>query len=187
MLDIGWSELLVVAIVAIVVVGPKDLPKLMRTFGFYAGKVRRMAADFQRQFNDAIAESEADEVRKNLEAIKANMGPVPDLSQPIGKPLMTGPPASPKTDFVEPPTTQAEEPPLPEVLKAPTTKAKHASPAKKATAKTAAGKTAAGKTTTDKSATAKKTTAKKTPAKRPRKGTETDEPVPAADTGEPRP
>ncbi|HML93488.1 Sec-independent protein translocase protein TatB [Methyloceanibacter sp.] len=179
MLDIGWSELLVVAIVAIVVVGPKDLPKLMRTFGFYAGKVRRMAADFQRQFNEAIAESEADEVRKNLEAIKSNMGPVPDLSQPIGKPLMTGPAASSKTDFVEPPKVQAEEPPLPELLKAPAagTKAKHASPAKTATAKTAAGKTA----------TAKKTAAKKTPAKRPRKATKADEPVPAPEPDEPKP
>ena len=41
MLDIGWSELLVIAVVAIVVVGPKDLPRMMRTVGFYAGKVRR--------------------------------------------------------------------------------------------------------------------------------------------------
>ena len=174
MLDIGWSELLVVAIVAIVVVGPKDLPKLMRTFGFYAGKVRRMAADFQRQFNEAIAESEADEVRKNLEAIKSNLGPVPDLSQPVGKPLMTGPAAPPKTDFVEPPKVQAEEPPLPEPPKTPAakSKAKRASPAKKATAKTT---------------TAKKAAAKRTAAKKPRKTTKADEPVPAAETDEPKP
>ena len=179
MLDIGWSELLVVAIVAVVVVGPKDLPKLMRTFGFYAGKVRRMAADFQRQFNEAIAESEADEVRKNLEAIKSDMGPVPDLSQPIGKPLMTGPAAPPKTDLVEPPKTQAEEPPLPEPPKAPVAKkkAKRASPSKKATAKTGTAKTT----------TAKKATAKKTPAKKPRTATKADEPVPATETDEPKP
>ena len=43
MFDIGWSELLVIAVVAIVVVGPKDLPKLMRGFGHYAGKLRRAA------------------------------------------------------------------------------------------------------------------------------------------------
>jgi len=177
MLDIGWSELLVVAIVAIVVVGPKDLHKLMRTFGFYAGKVRRMAADFQRQFNEAIAESEADEVRKNLEAIKSNLGPVPDLSQPVGKPLMTGPAAPPKTDFVEPPKVQAEEPPLPEPPKTPAakSKAKRASPAKNATTKTAA------------KTTAKKAAAKKTAAKKPRKTTKADEPVPAAETDEPKP
>ena len=88
MFDIGWSELLVIAIVAIVVVGPKDLPKLMRTFGFYAGKVRRAAADFQRQFHEAMAESEADEVRKNLESIRAGMGTRADFAAPIDKPLM---------------------------------------------------------------------------------------------------
>jgi sec-independent protein translocase protein TatB len=135
MLDIGWSELLVVAIVAIVVVGPKDLPKLMRTVGFYVGKARRAAADFQRQFNEAIAESEADEVRKNLEAIRANMGPAPDLSQPIGKPLMTGPSAASETDFVTPPETTAAEPALPEppAEKKPAKKtpAKKKAPAKK--------------------------------------------------------
>jgi len=88
MLDIGWSELLVVAVVAIVVVGPKDLPKLMRTFGFYAGKIRRAAGDFRRQFEDAMAESEADEVRKNIEAIRANMGTTDDFTAPTDKPLM---------------------------------------------------------------------------------------------------
>lgn len=88
MLDIGWSELLLIAIVAIVVVGPKDLPKLMRTVGVYAGKVRRAAADFQRQFEAAVAESEADEVRKNIEAIRANMGTTADFSASVDKPLM---------------------------------------------------------------------------------------------------
>ena len=114
MLDIGWSELLVVAIVAIVVVGPKELPKLMRTVGFYVGKARRASADFQRQFNEAVAESEDEEVRKNLEAIKSNLGPAPDLNQPIGKPLMTGPSAAPETDFVASPRSDVAEPPLPE-------------------------------------------------------------------------
>lgn len=167
MLDIGWSELLVVAIVAIVVVGPKDLPKLMRTVGFYVGKARRAAADFQRQFNEAIAESEADEVRKNLEAIRANMGPAPDLSQPIGKPLMTGPSAASETDFVTPPETTAAEPALPEP------------PAEKKPAKkTPAKKTAARKSATNKSPAKKKAPAKKKP--RPAKEA-------AAEDGEPKP
>jgi sec-independent protein translocase protein TatB len=71
MFDIGWSELLVIAIVAIVVVGPKELPRLMRTFGHYAGKLRRAASDFQRQFEEAVRDSEAEEVRKNIENIRA--------------------------------------------------------------------------------------------------------------------
>lgn len=180
MLDIGWSELLVVAIVAIVVVGPKDLPKLMRTFGFYAGKARRMAADFQRQFNEAIAESEADEVRKNLEAIKSNMGPAPDLNQPVGKPLMTGPSAPPKTQFVEPPKATAEEPPLPEPPAAAPAK-------KKAKRASSEKKTAPAKKAPAKKTAAKKTPAKKAAAKKSPKTAQAKEPVPAAETGDPKP
>jgi sec-independent protein translocase protein TatB len=149
MLDIGWSELLVVAIVAIVVVGPKELPRLMRTFGFYAGKLRRTAADFQRQFNEAMAESEADEVRKNIEAIRANMGTTEDW-QAADRPLMTGEPA--RTALGAPPlgSQQAEAP----------AKRKRA-PAKKAAKKTA--KKAAPRTT---KTVAKKTSPRKTtPAK----------------------
>jgi len=169
MLDIGWSELLLVAIVAIIVVGPKDLPKLMRTVGFYAGKVRRMAADFQRQFNEAVAESEAEEVRKNLEAIRANMGPAPDLNQPIGKPLMTGPSAAPETDFVAPPQQDVDEPPLPE----PPQKAGEPGAKKRATKKAAAKKAPAKKR-----APAKK---KSPAAKKPRVTKQADT---AADNGE---
>ena len=70
MFDIGWSELLVIAVVAIVVVGPKDLPKLMRGFGHYAGKLRRAARDFQRQFEEAMRESEVEEVKKAIESVR---------------------------------------------------------------------------------------------------------------------
>ena len=95
MFDIGWSELLVIAIVAIVVVGPKELPRLMRTFGHYAGKLRHAASDFQRQFEAAMAESEVDAVRKNIDGIRSG------LDQPVmlpkqenaGLPQAAGPPA----------------------------------------------------------------------------------------------
>ncbi len=66
MLDIGWTEMLVIAVVAIVVVGPKDLPRLMRTVGGYVTKVRRVAGDFQKQLNDAVRESELDDIRKEV-------------------------------------------------------------------------------------------------------------------------
>ena len=71
MFDIGWSELLVIGVVAIVVVGPKELPRLMRTFGHYTGKLRAMASDFQRQFEDAVRDSEIDEVRKAMQDFHA--------------------------------------------------------------------------------------------------------------------
>jgi sec-independent protein translocase protein TatB len=87
MFDIGWSELLVIAVVAIIVVGPKDLPKLMRGFGHYAGKLRRAASDFQRQFEEAMRESEVEEVKKAIESVRAET-PSLDLKAPIDKPMM---------------------------------------------------------------------------------------------------
>jgi sec-independent protein translocase protein TatB len=87
MFDIGWSELLVIAVVAIIVVGPKDLPKMMRSFGHYAGKLRRAAADFQRQFEEAMRESELEEMKKALESVQ-NETPSLDLKAPIDKPMM---------------------------------------------------------------------------------------------------
>ncbi|HSB59175.1 MAG TPA: Sec-independent protein translocase protein TatB [Methyloceanibacter sp.] len=94
MFDIGWSELLVIAVVAIVVVGPKDLPRLMRTFGHYAGKLRRAAADFQRQFEDAIRETEMEEVKKAIESVR-DQTPNIDLKAPVDKPIMLPNPSAP--------------------------------------------------------------------------------------------
>jgi sec-independent protein translocase protein TatB len=87
MFDIGWSELLVIAVVAIIVVGPRDLPKLMRSIGHYAGKLRRAAADFQRQFEDAMRESEVEEVRKAIQSVKVD-GPPAAYKTPIDQPVM---------------------------------------------------------------------------------------------------
>lgn len=71
MLEVGWSELLVIAIVMIVVVGPKDLPKMLRTFATFAKKARGMASDFQAQFTDAMQDAELDEVRKTLADVRS--------------------------------------------------------------------------------------------------------------------
>ena len=87
MFDIGWSELLVIAVVAIVVVGPRELPRLLRTFGHYAGKLKRAAFDFQRQFDDAMRESELDEMRNTFGEMRA-AGSSIDLNAPFDQPLM---------------------------------------------------------------------------------------------------
>jgi sec-independent protein translocase protein TatB len=92
MFDIGWSELLVIAVVAIIVVGPRDLPKLMRGIGHYAGKLRRAASDFQRQFEEAMRESEVEEVRKSIESVRLD---APPLDQPVMLPKPA--PAAPAT------------------------------------------------------------------------------------------
>jgi sec-independent protein translocase protein TatB len=66
MLDFDLSKMLVVAIVALAVIPPKDLPRVMRTVGQVMGRMRRMAAEFQGQFMDAMREAEFDTVRKEL-------------------------------------------------------------------------------------------------------------------------
>jgi len=70
MFEVGWSELLVIALVAIVVIGPKDLPRVMRVVGQWSGKVKRMAREFQGQFNEALREAELDGVKESLDEIR---------------------------------------------------------------------------------------------------------------------
>lgn len=70
MLEVGWSEMLIIAIVMIVVVGPKDLPGMLRTFGRTTAKLRAMAGDFQKQFNEALQEAELDDVKKSVDTLR---------------------------------------------------------------------------------------------------------------------
>lgn len=70
MFEVGWTEMLVIAIVMIVVVGPKDLPNMLRTFGRTVAKLRAMAGDFQKQFNEALKEAELDDVKKSVDALR---------------------------------------------------------------------------------------------------------------------
>lgn len=66
MFDIAWSELLVIAVVALIVVGPKDLPRLMRSLGQILRKLRRLSNEFKAGMDDFIRETELDEVRKSV-------------------------------------------------------------------------------------------------------------------------
>jgi sec-independent protein translocase protein TatB len=84
MFDIGWSELMVIAVVAVVVIGPKDLPKAMRTVGRWSGKMRRMARDFQSQFNEALREAELDEVKKEVQSL-AKIDPLAEVKSDLKK------------------------------------------------------------------------------------------------------
>ena len=71
MLDIGWSELLVVAVIALLVVGPKELPAMLRTIGKYIGIIKRQAQEFRTQFDEAIRDSEFEQVKKEFEELKS--------------------------------------------------------------------------------------------------------------------
>ena len=64
MLDMSWGEVMLIGGVALIVIGPKDLPKALRTVGQVTSKLRRMAGEFQMQFNEAIREAELDDVRQ---------------------------------------------------------------------------------------------------------------------------
>jgi sec-independent protein translocase protein TatB len=65
-LDIGWTELLVIIVVAVVVVGPKDLPRMMRVAGQWMGRARAMADQFRRSFDDMARQSELEELRAEV-------------------------------------------------------------------------------------------------------------------------
>lgn len=86
MFDIGWSELLVVLVVALVVVGPKDLPRLMRTVGRWVGRARAMADQFRSSFDEMARETELDELRQEIQALRSN-NPLTRAVNEISKPL----------------------------------------------------------------------------------------------------
>jgi len=87
MFEVGWTEMLVIAIVMIVVVGPKDLPKMLRAFGKTTSKLRVMAGDFRKQFDEALKEAELDDVKGVIdEARKLNpTNQVKDALNPMRK------------------------------------------------------------------------------------------------------
>ena len=69
MFDIGMWELMVIGIVMLLVVGPKELPGMLRTIGKYAGMLKRQASEFRAQFDEAIRESEFSDIKKEMEEI----------------------------------------------------------------------------------------------------------------------
>ena len=75
----SWSHILIMLVVALVVVGPKDLPRLMNQAGKWAGKARAMAGEFRRSFDEMARESELSELRKEIDNLKKN-NPVSDLA-----------------------------------------------------------------------------------------------------------
>src|SRR5262245_4286352 len=133
MFDIGWSELLLIGIVALIAIGPKELPGALRTLGQWMAKVRRMASEFQNQFHEAMREAELADLKKEVDemATKAQSyahfdpiddirkdiekaaSPPPDLEAPVtdtsappaATPPAVSPPASPPAATETPPTT----------------------------------------------------------------------------------
>lgn len=78
----GFFELVLIAIVALIVVGPKDLPKLMREAGRWAAKARRMASEFTAAFDQMAREAEMEELRKEIDDLKKN-NPLADVKRAV--------------------------------------------------------------------------------------------------------
>jgi sec-independent protein translocase protein TatB len=89
MFDIGWSELVVIGVVALIAIGPKELPAVLRTVGQYMGKIRRMASEFQGQFQEAMREAEMADIKKSVDEMTesakglANFDPLGDVKSEI--------------------------------------------------------------------------------------------------------
>ena len=73
MLDIGWTEILVITVIALFIVGPKDIPKALRTVGIWIGKLKSLSREFQNTVDDAVRDSELDEVKKQIESARTGI------------------------------------------------------------------------------------------------------------------
>jgi sec-independent protein translocase protein TatB len=89
MFDFSWSELLLIGIVALIFIGPKELPGVLRTLGQWMSKIRRMAGDFQNQFHDAMREAELADLKKEVDemsaqaAVYSNFDPLADVRKEV--------------------------------------------------------------------------------------------------------
>jgi sec-independent protein translocase protein TatB len=84
MLEIGWGKIVLIGIVALLVIGPKELPTVLRTVGQWTAKLRRMAAEFQTQFQEAMREAEMTDLRKQVEEMAGQAQSYADFD-PVGE------------------------------------------------------------------------------------------------------
>lgn len=92
MLDIGWSEFLVIGVVALVVIGPKELPRVLRTMGQGVRKLRHMAGEFQGQFNEALREAELSDLKDSVSGLRNDLsGLASNARESLAKALPTNP------------------------------------------------------------------------------------------------
>lgn len=109
MFDVSWGEMLIVGAVALVVIGPKDLPRALRTIGQTVGKLKRMAGDFQTQFQDAMREVEVDELRRDVENA-ARIDPQPTIATPYVDPGTSFDVPAPELPAVDAPPSELASP-----------------------------------------------------------------------------
>ncbi len=114
MFDISWTEFALIGVVALVFIGPKELPAVMRTIGQYTRKVRSMAADFQNQFQEAMREAEMADLKKQVDDIKnTSFNPLKDVRDDLsamGKDLQSSFDAKPAPEAKPEAVVAAPEP-----------------------------------------------------------------------------
>ncbi len=127
MFNLGWGEIVVIGIVALIAIGPKELPTVLRTLGLWMGKIRRMANEFQGQFQEALREAEFADLKKHADDISSsvseltNIDPLADAQKDMERAFEepakdTTPPVAPTADAASPPAALPEPaPPLPEI------------------------------------------------------------------------
>src|SRR6202163_2677091 len=108
MFDIGWSEFVVIAVVALIAIGPKELPGVLRMVGQWMGKARKMAAEFQGQFQEAMREAEMADLKKSFDEVReaatgfASGNVMTSLEKDVGNAL--------RIDDIDKPATSSDAP-----------------------------------------------------------------------------
>jgi sec-independent protein translocase protein TatB len=128
MFDIGWSEFVVIAVVALIAIGPKELPGVLRMVGQWMGKARKMAAEFQGQFQEAMREAEMADLKKSFDEVKeaatgfTSGNVMTSLEKDVGNALRIDDIDKPavaatETPAIDPPVAPTTpEPPIPETF-----------------------------------------------------------------------
>ena len=120
MFDIGWSELVVIAVVALIAIGPKELPGVLRMVGQWMGKARKMAAEFQGQFQEAMREAEMADLKKSFDEVKeaatgfTSGNVMTSLEKDVGNALRIDDVDKPATSVTDTPATDTAALPAPE-------------------------------------------------------------------------
>src|SRR5436309_9359603 len=130
MFDIGWSELVLIGVVALVAIGPKELPGVLRMVGQWMGKARKMAAEFQGQFQEAMREAEMADLKKSFDEVKEAASGFAgnnlmtslqkDVSDALRVDALDKPAETSTTAAVEASATSSEAPTIPTTPEAPT-------------------------------------------------------------------